>query len=112
MRSQPLLVSILIGIIVVFVIVSVSLVAYLSKANKSYKLEFSKRMLLEGWVGPFQTRVRAGRHTRFGRRRRQTSSRCGGCTGGASWRCLEHWSERPVHGAVHICQHHAERPSG
>ena len=47
MRNQPLLVSIVIGIIVIFVIVGASLVAKLSSANKDYKNELAKRMEVE-----------------------------------------------------------------
>ena len=46
MRNQPLLVSIIIGIIVVFVIVGASLVAKLSTVNKLYHSESLKNMEL------------------------------------------------------------------
>jgi len=46
MKNQPLLVSIIIGIIVVFVIVGASLVAKLSSVNKLYHSESLKNMEL------------------------------------------------------------------
>ncbi len=46
MKNQPLFVSIIIGIIVVFVIVGASLVAKLSNVNKLYKEESLKNMEL------------------------------------------------------------------
>ena len=47
MKNQPLLVSIVIGIIVIFVIVGASLVAKLSNVSKLYKSESLKTMQLE-----------------------------------------------------------------
>ncbi len=46
MKNQPLFVSIIIGIIVVFVIVGASLVAKLSNINKLYKAQALKNMEL------------------------------------------------------------------
>ena len=47
MRNQPLLVSVVIGIIVIFVIVGASLVAKLGNETKKYNGEYSKRLKLE-----------------------------------------------------------------
>ncbi len=47
MKNQPLVVSIIIGIIVVFVIVGASLVAKLSSVNKLYRGESLKNITLE-----------------------------------------------------------------
>jgi len=47
MRNQPLLVSVVIGIIVIFVIVGASLVAKLGNETKKYNTEYSKRLSLE-----------------------------------------------------------------
>lgn len=47
MRNQPLLVSVVIGIIVIFVIVGASLVAKLGNETKKYNTEYSKRLKLE-----------------------------------------------------------------
>ncbi len=47
MRNQPLLVSVVIGIIVIFVIVGASLVAKLGNETQKYNTEYSKRLKLE-----------------------------------------------------------------
>ena len=59
MKNQPLLVSVIIGIIVVFVIVGASLVSRLSSVSKRYKRESVNSMKLEKENETLKTSIEA-----------------------------------------------------